>query len=61
MIFADLPGGASVFVDANTLVDHFQPHPVFGPACTDLVERIEHQQLVGFTSTHIQSANKPAS
>ena len=41
MIFADLVAGASVFVDANTLVYHFQPHPVFGSPCTDLVERIE--------------------
>lgn len=55
MIFADLPAGASVFVDANTLVYHFQPHPVFGPACTALLERIEHKELVGFTSTHIVS------
>ena len=55
MTFADLPSGASVFVDANTLVYHFQPHPAFGPGCTDLVERIEHQQLVGFTSTHVLS------
>lgn len=53
MIFADLADGAAVFVDANTLIYHFQPHPVFGPACTDLVERIERQHLVGFTSTHI--------
>src|SRR5260370_1331195 len=53
MILADLLNGASVFVDANTLVYHFQPHPVFGPACTDLVERIEHQELVGYTSTHV--------
>jgi predicted nucleic acid-binding protein len=55
MIFADLVSGDSVFVDANTLVYHFQPHPVFGAACTDLVERIEHQDLVGLTSTHILS------
>ena len=55
MIFADLVAGDSVFVDANTLVYHFQPHPVFGLACTDLVERIEHQNLVGFTSTHVLS------
>lgn len=53
MTFADLPAGAAVFVDANTLVYHFQPHPVFGPACTDLVERIEKQELSGFTSTHV--------
>jgi len=31
MIFGDLPTGASVFVDADILVYHFQPHPVFGP------------------------------
>ena len=55
MIFPDLAGGDSVFVDANTLVYHFQPHPIFGPACTDLLERIEHLQLVGVTSTHVLS------
>ena len=55
MTFADLPAGASVFVDANTLVYHFQPHPVLGAACTDLVERIERQELTGFTSTHVLS------
>lgn len=55
MRFADLLGGTAVFVDANTLVHHFQPHPVFGPACTDLLERIEHQELSGFTSTHVLS------
>jgi predicted nucleic acid-binding protein len=55
MTFAELPGGTAVFVDANTLVYHFQPHPVFGPACTDLLERIEHLDLSGLTSTHILS------
>ena len=55
MIFVDLVAGNSVFLDANTLVYHFQPHPRFGPACTDLVERIEHQELLGFTSTHVLS------
>jgi predicted nucleic acid-binding protein len=55
MIFADLTVGNSVFLDANTLVYHFQPHPILGAACTDLVERIEHQELRGFTSTHVLS------
>jgi predicted nucleic acid-binding protein len=55
MTFADLPAGAAVFVDANTLVYHFQPHPALGAACTDLVERIERQELAGFTSTHVLS------
>jgi predicted nucleic acid-binding protein len=53
MTFADLPAGASVFLDANTLIYHFEPHPQFGPACTKLVERIENQELEGFTSTHV--------
>jgi hypothetical protein len=35
MTFADLVAGDAVFVDANTLTYHFQPHPVWGPACTD--------------------------
>jgi len=55
MIFADLPAGASVFVDANTFVYHFEPHSIFGPPCTDLVERIEHHDVTGFTSTHVLS------
>jgi len=29
MIFTDLPNGAAVFLDGNTLVYHFQPHPGF--------------------------------
>jgi predicted nucleic acid-binding protein len=44
-----------VFLDANTLVYHFQPHPACGVVCTDLVELIEHQDLPGFTSTHVLS------
>lgn len=55
MTFADLPSGAAVFVDANIVVYHFQPHPLHGPACTDLLERIERQDLRGFTSTHVLS------
>src|SRR5439155_5797347 len=41
------------FVDANPLTYHFQPHPVWGPPCTDLLQRIENQELAGFTSTHV--------
>src|SRR5882724_11700054 len=53
MIFADLIAGDSVFIDANTLTYHFEPHPALGPACKQLLERIENQDLVGFTSTHV--------
>ena len=53
MTFADLVRGAAVFLDANTLVYHFQPHPTFGAACTQLLTRIENQELLGFSSTHV--------
>jgi predicted nucleic acid-binding protein len=53
MIFDDLLTGERVFLDANTLVYHFQPHPTFGPACTRLLTRIENGDLLGYTSTHI--------
>jgi predicted nucleic acid-binding protein len=55
MIFTDLPAGAAVFVDANTLVYRYSLHPRFGPACVDLLERVERQELAGFTSTHVLS------
>lgn len=53
MTFADLATGDALFVDANTLTYHFEPHPRWGPACTQLLQRIENQQLVGYTSTHV--------
>ena len=55
MTFADLLAGEAVFVDANALTYHFQPHPVLGPPCTALLGRIENQELAGFTSTHVLS------
>jgi len=55
MTFADLLPGEAVFVDANTLTYHFQPHPRWGLPCTGLLRRIENQELIGFTSTHVLS------
>ena len=55
MIFADLLAGDSVFLDANILTYPFQPHPVWGPPCALLLKRIENQELLGFTSTHVLS------
>jgi predicted nucleic acid-binding protein len=55
MTFADLPAGASLFLDANVLVYHFQPHPVFGLACSQLIQSIENDQVRGLTSTHVLS------
>jgi len=46
MTFANLAAGDAVFVDANTLTYHFQPHALWGAACTQLLQRIENQQLV---------------
>jgi predicted nucleic acid-binding protein len=53
MTFADLQAGDSIFVDANTLVYHFSAHATFGPACTQLLQRIENRELLGFTSTAV--------
>jgi predicted nucleic acid-binding protein len=50
MTFADLAAGDAVFVDANTLTYHFQPHARWGAACTQLLLQIENQQLGGYTS-----------
>jgi predicted nucleic acid-binding protein len=53
MTFADLVKGDSLFLDANTLVYHFEPHPTLGSLCTQLLLRIEQQELIGCTSTHV--------
>jgi predicted nucleic acid-binding protein len=55
MRFEDIPPGASVFIDANTLIYHFGPDPDFRPACQALLERFASQDLVGFTSAHVVS------
>lgn len=53
MTFADLATGDTLFVDANTLTYHFEPHARWGPSCTHLLQQIENQQLIGYTSTHV--------
>jgi predicted nucleic acid-binding protein len=55
MIYADLPAGATVFVDASVFIHHFEPNAAFGPAATDFLERIENQELNGMTATHVVS------
>ena len=44
MTFAQIPAGAAIFLDANTLIYHFANHPKFGAICTQLVKRIEAEQ-----------------
>jgi predicted nucleic acid-binding protein len=53
MTFSQLAVGSSVFVDATSFVHFFQPHPRYGSSCRQLLERIELQQLAGFTATHV--------
>jgi predicted nucleic acid-binding protein len=53
MKLADIPSGEAVFVDANLFVYAFAPDPVFGPLCQQLLERIEQQNLQGFTSSDV--------
>lgn len=55
MIFDDLAVGEAVFLDTNTLVYHFAPNPLLGPASTNLLIRIKQQQIQGFTSTDVVS------
>jgi predicted nucleic acid-binding protein len=55
MIYADLPAGAAAFVDASVFIHHFEPNPLFGAANTEFLERIENQEINGFTTTHIVS------
>lgn len=54
-LFQQLKTGESVFLDANSLVYHFQPHPVHGQACSQLLSRIDQQDVLGHTSTHVLS------
>jgi predicted nucleic acid-binding protein len=55
MTFADLPAGASIFLDANPLVYHFAPDPKFGAASSQLLARIVNHEIQAFTSTHVLS------
>lgn len=53
MTFDAIPAGTELFLDANTLTYHFTNRAKYGPACTRLLERIEHQELRGYVSSHV--------
>jgi predicted nucleic acid-binding protein len=53
MTLASIPTGTEIFLDANTLIYHFTNHAKYGPACTRLLERVEHQELRGYASSHV--------
>ena len=53
MTLDQVPSGARLLVDANVLVYHFQPHPVFGPMCNRFMQRIERQDIEAITFTNL--------
>lgn len=53
MIFPNIPGGASVFLDTNILVYHFIGHNTYGPPSSNLLDRIEQQSLTGYVSSNV--------
>ena len=53
MTFSQVPAGASIFIDANVLIYHFTSEQQYGPACTQLMRRIEHREVAGVTSAHV--------
>jgi predicted nucleic acid-binding protein len=50
--FNDLPGGASVFLDANCLVYAATADPTYGAACQRLLTEVEKKTFQGYTSAH---------
>lgn len=53
MTFADIAAGASIFIDANTFVYHFVADPMYGTACTTLLDRVDNLDIEGYTSAHM--------
>ena len=55
MSLSNIPTGSSVFVDANIFIYAFAPDPQLGRHCEQLLERIELQELEGYTSSQVLS------
>jgi predicted nucleic acid-binding protein len=55
MTFGAIPAGAAVFLDANVLVYYFSAHATFGQPCRSLFERVDRQEILGFTTAHAVS------
>src|SRR5438874_9628518 len=53
MRLADLAAGTTVFVDANILVYALANHPTHGVSCDQFLDRVENQEIVAVTSTHV--------
>lgn len=55
MTFNGIVSGTAVFIDANCLIYAFLNDPRYGPACQRLLERVDNQDIQGFTSAHVLS------
>ncbi|HEY7152556.1 MAG TPA: type II toxin-antitoxin system VapC family toxin [Gemmataceae bacterium] len=55
MTFNDISSGDAIFLDANCLVYAVFTDPRYGLACQRLLERIDNQDIQGFTSAHVLS------
>jgi predicted nucleic acid-binding protein len=53
MTLADVPAGATVFVDANVLIFALTNHPGHGIACDAFLDRIENQEILAVASIHV--------
>jgi predicted nucleic acid-binding protein len=55
MTFLDLVAGDTLFIDANTFVYHFAPDPRWAGPCAQLLQRLQNQEIAGYTSAAILS------
>lgn len=55
MTFADIAAGTTVFIDANTFIYAFSQHSALGPACRDLLDRVDQQDVNATSSSHVLS------
>jgi predicted nucleic acid-binding protein len=53
MTFDAIPTGLAIFVDANILLYYFTAHSRYGPACKNLLDRIENKEIFGLSSAHV--------
>ncbi|MGC4007001.1 MAG: type II toxin-antitoxin system VapC family toxin [Pirellulales bacterium] len=46
---------SKIFIDANIFIYHFLDTPLYGAACTELVQRVLDEDYLGVTSVHVVS------
>jgi predicted nucleic acid-binding protein len=53
MTFDQFPANSAAFLDANTFVYAILNDPTYGANCIALLDRMERQEVQGFTSAHV--------